>query len=387
MPQPSAARHFMPRILQLGAEMRPVGNWWRPYLYRTSAPRDATIEAEVRAVREAVGLLDVSTLGKLEVRGADAGAFLDRMYTTNHASQPVGRVRYALMLNEMGSIMDDGVVLRLAEDCFYVTATTGAVARVYADMSFWNAQWRMNVDVLNLTGAFCGLNVTGPNARAILQDLPGDIGFSAADFPYLQGKTGTVAGVPVRAMRIGFTGELSYELHCPGSQAIALWKALAQAGSAHGLKPYGLEASRILRLEKGHILIGQDTDAMTTADELGFGWAVSKKKPFFIGKRSLEARRRTGLTRKLVGLTFPSSQPRSLLNEGCLVLRNGQVAGHLTSVAASPTLGHPIALAYVHPDDATQGSIVTVRRRDGADAAATVVAHAFFDPQNQRQEM
>ncbi len=373
--------------VQLGAEMRPVGNWWRPYVYRTGAPREEAIAAEVKAVREGVGLLDVSTLGKLEVRGPDAGAFLDRMYATNHGNQSIGRVRYALMLNEMGSVMDDGVVLRLTEDTFYVTATTGAVARVYADMSFWNAQWRMNVDVLNLTGAFCGLNLTGPKARAVLSGLSSDISFEPEAFPYLQGKSATIAGVPVRAMRIGFTGELSYELHCAGSQAMTLYKAIAQAGPAHDLKPYGLEASRILRLEKGHILIGQDTDAMSTPDELGFGWAVSKRKAFFVGKRSLEARRRTGLQRKLAGLTFAASLGPNDMGEGCLVLRNGEVAGHVTSFATSPTLGKPIALAHVHTDDAKPGATVSLRARNGATIAATVAGHAFFDPQNLRQEI
>ena len=372
--------------LSLGAEMRPVGNWWRPYVYKGTSTRETAIVEEVKAVRDGVGLLDVSTLGKLEVRGPDAGAFLDRMYSTTHGNQPLGRVRYALMLNEMGTIIDDRVVLRLAEDCYYVTATTGAVARVYADMSFWNAQWRMNVDVLNLTGAFCGLNVTGPKARAVLEAIPGSIDFSPAAFPYLEGRLGRVAGAPVRAMRIGFTGELSFELHCPGSQAPALWNAITAAGKAHGLRPYGLEASRILRLEKGHIIIGQDSDAMTTPDEVGFGWAVSKKKPFFVGKRSIEARRRAGLTRRLAAVAFAGDLARPV-GEGCLVLRGGNPVGHVTSFAVSPSLGRPIALAYVHPDDSAAGTSVTVRARDGAMVDGTVAGHAFFDPENRRQEI
>jgi sarcosine oxidase subunit alpha len=374
------------RHLADGAEMRPINTWWRPYVYARGEPREKTIIDEVRAVRETVGLLDVSTLGKLEVRGPDAGTFLDRIYSTAHGSQPLGRVRYALILNEMGSVHDDGVVFRFSNDCFYVTATTGAIARVYSDMSFWQAQWRLNVDVLNLTGAFCGLNVTGPNARAVLEMLPSDIDFAASSFPYLEGRLGQVAGVPVRAMRIGFTGELSYELHCPGSKALALWEAVTRAGATFGLKAYGLEASRILRLEKGHILIGQDTDAMTWPDELGFGWAVSKKKPFFIGKRSVEMRRRAGLTRKLVGLEFPGTIDAPI-GEGCLVLHGGFPAGHITSFAYSPSLGHSIALAYVHPLDSEAGSTVTICARNGAQIAGTVTPHAFFDPKNLRQEI
>ncbi|TIR25981.1 MAG: FAD-dependent oxidoreductase [Mesorhizobium sp.] len=374
------------RHLALNAAMKPVGAWWRPYYYGDASSAEEAVREEILAVREGVGLLDVSTLGKLEIRGPDAGEFLDRLYTMAHASQPVGRVRYCLMLNEMGSVVDDGVAYRMAQDQFYVTATTGAVARVYADMLFWNAEWRLKVDVLNLTGAFSGLNVTGPKARQVLEALECDIDFSRDAFPYLSGRDGTVAGVPVRVMRIGFTGELSYELHCPSSLAPALWDAVMATGKPHGLRPYGLEASRILRLEKGHILIGQDTDAITTPDELGFGWAVSKKKPFFVGKRSIEMRARLGQTRTLVGLQFPAGA-RNIPGESCLVLRNGAPVGQITSVGYSPSLGHHIALAYVHVDDQAEGSSVTVKCRNGELVEAPVVAHAFFDPTNARQEI
>ena len=374
------------RHLALNAVMKPVGAWWRPYFYGEASEAEKAIRGEITAVREGVGLLDVSTLGKLELRGPDAGAFLDRLYTMAHANQPVGRVRYCLMLNEMGSVVDDGVAYRMAEDRFYVTATTGAVARVYADMLFWNAQWRLRVDVLNLTGAFSGLNVTGPKARSVLEALDSDIDFGREAFPYLSGREGVVAGVRVRVMRIGFTGELSYELHCPSSLAPALWDAVMTAGKPYGLKPYGLEASRILRLEKGHILIGQDTDAITTPDELGFGWAVSKKKPFFVGKRSIEMRARLGQARKLVSLRFPADA-RDTPGESCLVLRGNAPVGQITSVGFSPTLGCTIALAYVHVTDATEGSRVTVKCRNGQLVEAPVVGHAFFDPANARQEM
>lgn len=372
------------RHVAAGAEMRPVGAWWRPYLYGIG-DRAMRIADEVRAVRQGVGMLDVSTLGKLEVRGPDAGAFLDRLYTMAHANQPVGRVRYCLMLNEMAAVIDDGVAYRMAEDRFYVTATTGAVGRVYAEMAAWNAQWGMAVDVANLTSAFSGLNITGPLARQLLETMSSDIDFSRAAFPYLEGRTGHVAGVPVRAMRIGFTGELSFELHCPSSYAITLWDAVTAAGKPFVLRPYGLEASRVLRLEKGHILIGQDTDALTSPDELGFGWAVSKKKPFFVGKRSLEMRRNKGIDRKLVGLTFASEADAP--GDSCLVLKAGAPVGHITSIAYSPTLARTIALAFVHADDADAGAQVTVRLRNGRDIQATVAGHAFVDRENARQEV
>jgi sarcosine oxidase subunit alpha len=353
-----------------------VGAWWRPYRY-------GAVTDEVRAVRGAAGLLDVSTLGKIEVRGPDAAAFMDRLYTMNHAGQPVGRVRYCLMLNDLGAVIDDGVAFRLAEDHFYVTATTGAVARVWAEMALRNAQWGLRVDAANVTGAFAGINVTGPAARAVLAALPSDIDWSADAFPYLGGRTGTVAGVPVRAMRIGFTGEVSFELHCPASHAPALWDAVMAAGAPYGLVPYGLEASRILRLEKGHILIGQDTDALSSPDELGMGWALAMKKPDFIGKRSVEMRRRLGVARRLVALTFPAGTAG--LGESCLVLDAGEPAGHITSVAESPTLGHPIALAFAPVRLAEPGAAVTVKARDGRLVTGTVAGHAFLDPENRRQ--
>jgi sarcosine oxidase subunit alpha len=374
------------RHLALGARMKPAGAWWRPYFYGAKEQAERLVREEIAAVREGVGLLDVSTLGKLEVRGPDAGELLDRMYTMAHGNQPVGRVRYCLMLNEMGAVIDDGVAYRLAPDRFYVTATTGAVAQVYAAMLFWNAQWRLDVDVLNMTGAFSGLNVTGPKARAVLEAMGGDIDFGASAFPYLNGREGTVAGIPVRAMRIGFTGELSYELHCPSSLAPSLWDAIMAAGQPHGLRPYGLEASRILRLEKGHILIGQDTDALTSPDELGFGWAVSRKKPFFIGKRSIEMRQRYGEKRRLVGLQFAPDAP-DIPGESCLVMKDGAPVGLVTSVGFSPTLGRHIALAYVHIDDAAPGTPITVKCRSGLLVEAPVSGHAFFDPENSRQEM
>jgi sarcosine oxidase subunit alpha len=369
------------RHLALGAEMRPVGAWWRPYLYGRG-DRAALIAAEVAAVRQGVGLLDVSTLGKLEVRGPDAGEFLDRLYTMAHRTQPVGRVRYCLMLNDLGAVVDDGVALRLADDHFFVTATTGAVARVYADMAHWNAQWGLRVDVANVTGAFAGLNVTGPGARAVVQALGGDIDFSAAGFPYLSGCEGVVAGVPVRAMRIGFTGELSYEFHCPASLAPALWDAVM---AVPGVRPYGLEASRILRLEKGHILIGQDTDALSSPDELSMGWALSGRKPFHVGKRSVEMRRRLGVARKLAAVAFPPGTRG--VEESCLVLDGGRPAGHVTSAALSPTLGHPIALAFVPAALAVPGTAIAVRARGGAVVTGQVAGHAFYDPDNTRQEV
>ena len=371
---------------QVGAQMMPAGAWWRPAYYGDTARRDDAIAAEVDMVRQSVGMLDVSTLGKLLIRGTDAAAFVDRIYTMAHAKQPVGRVRYCLMLNEMGSVIDDGVAFRFSDDEFYVTATTAAVGRVFSEMALLNAQWRMEVDIQNVTGAFAAVNLTGPKARAVLDGLTSDIDFGRDGFGFLEGRTGHVAGCPVHAMRIGFTGELSFELHTPQSYGAALWSALEKAGKALRLHPYGVEASRILRLEKGHIIIGQDTDALTTPHELGMEWALSKKKRYHLGRTSAMRRKELGLKRKLCGFQLPAD-PSAEIGESSLVLHAGEPVGFVTSIAVSPTLNKTIGLAYAHPDDSTPGSQIRLCGRCGTDIDAPVVSPHFFDPENTRQDI
>ncbi|WP_419904443.1 aminomethyltransferase family protein [Kiloniella sp.] len=344
------------------------------------------IQDEVRNVRKNVGMLDVSTLGKLAIRGPDAGAFLDRIYTMAHAKQPVGRVRYCLMLNDMGSVIDDGVAFRIADDYLYVTATTGAVARVFSEMLWLNAQWQMNVDIQNITAAFAGINVTGPNARKVLESLTGDIDLSPKAFPFLEGRTGFIADCLVRIMRIGFTGELSFELHTPQSYGSVLWSSLSEVGGEFFLKPYGLEASRILRLEKGHIIIGQDTDALSTPDELGMEWALSRKKECYQGKTAIEARRALGTKRKLCGFELPDNHGVKI-EESSLVIRNDEPVGFVTSLCHSPTLNKSIGMAYAHPEDAAPGSQLNIRGLCGRELMAAVVSPHFFDPDNIRQDI
>ncbi|RWR26934.1 FAD-dependent oxidoreductase [Sinirhodobacter populi] len=369
--------------LARGAKMTPAGVWWRPLHYGAGRTDIAQVIAqEVALVRGKAAMLDVSTLGKLAIRGPDAAAFIDRIYTMAHLKQPVGRVRYCLMLNDMGSVIDDGVAYRLSETEFYVTATTGAVARVFAEMLFLNAQWGMQVDIQNVTAAFAAINVTGPEARRALEALGGDIDLAPENFPYLAGRTGTVGGCPVRIMRIGFTGELSYELHVPQYYGAGLWRRLIEAG----VRPYGLEASRILRLEKGHIIIGQDTDALSTPDELNMGWALSKTKARHIGKTAVEARRKLPLKRRLCGFALPEGHDTRLA-ESCLVFRDGRPVGFVTSTCFSPTLGKWIGLAYADPRDADSGGRITIRGLCGTEIAAKVIPTPFYDPENLRQEM
>ena len=374
------------RHLALGARMMPAGAWKRPAYYGRPDEEAASIAREVRAVRTAAGLIDVSTLGGLEIRGPDAAAFIERMYTWAYAKQPVGRARYALMTDETGVIVDDGVAARLHERHFYVTATTGAADQVYRQMTRHNAQWRLDVDIANVTAAYAAVNLAGPKARAIIERLPSDIDVSNAAFPYMGVRTGTLAGIPVRVLRVGFVGELGYEIHAPSRFGEALWDALMEAGAPDGLLPFGVEAQRILRLEKGHIIVGQDTDGLTHPAEAGMEWALGKKKPFYVGQRAIALQIAKGVTRKLVGFTL--DDPSAPCPKPChLVIRNGDIRGRVTSAVVSPTLGKVVGLAYVPADLAEPGARFTIRVEKGALVAATVAPTPFYDPETARQEV
>jgi len=381
-PERLTAMHH--RHLESGAQMMTAGLWWRPAFYGARERREACIAEEVTAVRQNLGLIDVSTLGGLEVRGPDAAEFLNRVYTFAYAKQPVGRSRYVLMTNEAGTVIDDGVACRLREDHFYVTATTGGVDRIYRSMLWWNAQWRLDVDIANVTAAYAGVNIAGPRSREVLATLTDGVDLSAEAFPYMGVREGRVAGIPARLMRVGFVGELGYEVHVPASQGEALWDAVMTAGKTAGIRPFGVEAQRVLRLEKGHIIIGQDTDAMSFPHEVEMVWAIAKKKPFFVGGRSIELRARRPLTRKLAGFAIETG---AAPGESNLVMRGGEMAGFVTSVAQSPTLGKTIGMAYVHPDDAAPGMAVEIKLDSGAKVRAEIVPLPFYDPENARQEM
>ena len=388
-----AGRAFTPERLtpmhrrhkDLGATMMVAGSWWRPAFYGDPASPEETIRQEALAVRNGVGLIDVSTLGGLEVRGPDAAEFLNRLYTFAYKKQPVGRARYVLMTDRTGAIVDDGVACRLHEQHFYVTATTGGVDAVYRQMLWWNAQWRLDVDVANVTAAYAGINIAGPHARAVLAPLC-DVDLSTEAFPYMGVRTGAVAGVPARLLRVGFVGELGYEIHVPAGCGEAVWDALMAAGADHGIRPFGVEAQRLLRLEKGHIIVGQDSDGLTHPYEADMAWAVSRNKPFFVGGRSIEIQMKRGLARKLVGFTLVD--PNAPMPKEChLVVRGAEIPGRVTSCAWSPVLEKVIGLAYVAPDQADMGSEFDIKVEGGRLVKAVVVPLPFYDPDNQRQAL
>jgi len=373
------------RHLDAGAKMMPAGIWQRPAYYGKPSERDACMQAEALHVRNKVGIIDVSTLGGLDVRGPDAAELLNRMYTFAFLKQPVGRSRYALMTNEHGVVIDDGVCARFADNHFYVTATTSGVDRIYQQMLKWNAQWRLDVDIANVTAAICAVNVAGPDSRKVLEQVCSDLDLSAAGFPYLAVRQGTVAGIKARLLRVGFVGELGYEIHVPARHALKLWDALMAAGKACDLRPFGVETQRLLRLEKGHVIISQDTDGMTHPAEIDMGWAVSRNKPFFVGRRSVDILEAQPQKRKLVGFTLPKASPQPL--EGHLVLKGPDISGNVTSCEYSQTLDRIIGLAYAAFDQATPGQQIPIRVEGGVIVQATVVKLPFFDPENQRQEL
>ncbi|WP_028025471.1 2Fe-2S iron-sulfur cluster-binding protein [Enterovibrio calviensis] len=380
---PMHARHEA-----LGAQFMPAGAWRRPAYYGEPSQRHILIQEEALAVRQNVGIIDVSTLGGIEVYGPDAPEFLNRMYTFAFVKQPVGKTRYAVLTNEQGVVVDDGVACRIAEDHYYVTATTSGVDAVYREMKKWNAQWRLDVDIANVTSAFSAVNVAGPLARKVLEKVCSDVDFAPDAFPYLFYREGHIVGMPVRLARVGFVGELGYEIHMPTLFALKIWDLLMAAGEEFDMRPFGVEAQRLLRLEKGHIIVGQDTDGMSHPGELSLGWAIAKAKPFYVGSRSVDIVMRREQTRKLVGFKLDKSSAKP--EEGHLVLdkagHDSNITGNVTSCDFSSTLDAYIGLAFVGIDQQEPGTLFPIRI-DGKEVWPEVVPLPFYDPDGTRQEV
>ena len=367
----------------LGAVWMPAGNWRRPEYYAvTGETRAQSIEAEVQAVRGRLGLIDVGTLGKIEIYGPQAGMFLDRVYAGRFSDMKAGTTRYGLMLDESGVIVDDGVIARLAAALFYFTTTTGGSATVFRELLRLNALWGLDCALVNVTGHRAAFNFAGPLCRDVLQPLT-DLDLQDAAFPYLGVREGLIAGVQARLLRVGFVGELGYEIHVPAGAAAAVWQALHDAGLPRGLRPFGVEAQRVLRLEKGHFIVGQDTDGLTDPFEANARWAVSMQKPFFIGQRSLKILEARGPRQKLVGIEI--LDPARLPRECQLLIDGDRIAGRITSVVRSRTLNRSIGLAMVAPQLADAGGELRIRTEHGEMLAARIAATPFYDPQNLRQ--
>ncbi|WP_020680797.1 2Fe-2S iron-sulfur cluster-binding protein [Marinobacterium rhizophilum] len=387
-----AGRRFRPerlsalhdRHLGLGAQMMEAGAWLRPEYYGMPDQREPSILREVQAVRTALGLIDVSTLGKIEVMGPDAAKLLDGSYTMRMSTIRTGMTRYALMVDDSGVIVDDGIVGRVAEDRFYVTATTSHSEATYRTLSRHIVEWGLDVRLVNRTGVLAAMNLAGPHARQLLAPLT-DIDLAEDAFPYLGMREGQLCGIPVRLIRVGFVGELGYEIHLPVDAAATLWDRLMSAGAEFGIRPFGVEAQRVLRLEKGHIIVGQDTDGLTNPFEAAMAWAVPlKSKPYFVGRPSL-ALLKARCSRKLIGFRLPKGYSGERPKECHLIIENGEMAGRITSIAYSPSLGQLIGLAMVDLPLAEASLSLSVCVDSGDLIQIEPCALPFYDAEGKRQ--
>jgi sarcosine oxidase, subunit alpha len=379
----------------LGAVWMPASNWRRPEYYAIAGKsRESAIADEVRAVRTRVGIIDVGTLGKIEVHGPHAAQFLERLYTARFANLKVGMTRYGLMLDEAGVVVDDGVIGRLGQQSFYFTTTTGNSATVFREFGRLATWWGLPVGLVNLTGHYAAFNLAGTASRAVLREHT-ELDLADGAFPYLGIREAQVAGASCRIMRVGFVGELGYEIHVPYQHAADVWRALLASGARFQIQPFGVEAQRMLRLEKGHIIVGQDTDGITNALEIGMPWAIKMDKPFFIGQRSLRILEKQPRRQTLVGFTLPSpgltpgessAQGQRRPKECHLVLDGKQIAGRVTSVGWSPTLGRCIGLGLVAPQVA-QRKHLRVRIDRGEEIEVEVAQPPFYDAHGERQRV
>jgi sarcosine oxidase subunit alpha len=355
--------------------------WLRPSHYpRPGETMHDAAQREALAVRNGVGLIDSSSLGKIELKGPEAGAFLDRMSAGRPSTIAVGRVRYNLLLDELGVLIDDGVVARLAEDHFLLSASSGHAQRVVRHLEEWlQCEWPMDLVLRDVTAQWAVLTLTGSRAAAVLAAAGCDI----APFPHLGVREGHVAGVPVRIQRVSFTGEASYEIALPPDRAEAMAAHLMLVGEPHGLIPFGLEALDILRLEKGYIHVGGDTDGTTQPADIGWGKGV-KREGDFIGRRSLRhaSGRRPG-RQQLVGLVPEATDAVPIVGSHIIGGDPNPSQGFITSACLSPTLGHGIALALLNGGQARHGEVVTLWS-EGETMQATVTAPCFLDPEGAR---
>ena len=375
-----------------GAAFEDVALWKRAWYFpKGDEDMHAAVERECRIVRDSVGLFDASTLGKIEVVGPDAAEFLHRIYTNPWMKLGVGRLRYGLMLNEAGFIMDDGVVGRIADDRFHVTTTTGGAPRVLAHMEdYLQTEWSdLKVWLTSTTEQWAVIALQGPRAREVLAPLVDDIDLSTDAMPHMSMREGRVmGGIPTRLFRMSFTGEAGYEVNVPPSRARAVWEALWERVEAVDGCAYGTETMHVLRAEKGYIIVGQETDGTVTPDDVGMSWAIGKKKTDFVGMRSLARPDLVADGRKqLVGLL--TKDAKTVLEEGAQITQEANppvrtpALGHVTSSYRSPAAGRPIALAMVANGRDRMGDTLHVPMPDGA-IAVDVVSPVFVDPEGAR---
>jgi sarcosine oxidase subunit alpha len=375
-----AADHLEPRKesplhechADLGAEFMWAGEWRRPRQYRKPAE-------ECRAVHERVAVIDVSTLGKFRIKGPGAVDLLERIYPNRYGDLKVGRVRYGAMLNDQGVIIDDGTVGRLSEDEFFVTTTTSGADAIDQWIRWWMADWRLQAQVVNVSSAYAAINLAGPRSRELMSRLT-DADVSAAALPYLKLTQANVCGVPAIILRIGFVGELSYEVHVPGAYGEHVWESMLAKGADLGILPFGLESQRILRLEKQHVIVGQDTDALSTPFGAGLRWMVKLDKEDFLGRAALVDDAGHETQEKLVGFRVDTG---GLPLEGAALVSGGRPIGRVCSSRWSDAASAFIGLAWVPTEMAVESTLLEFRSA-GATIAARVYLKPFYDPDGAR---
>jgi len=354
------------RHVAAGARIDHSGVWLRPGTY-------GDVDVEIRAVRERVSVMDVSSLGKFLVTGRDARALLDRVFPLDVGTLAPGRARYLLALDEAGYVMDDGLLAASGDGSFFLTSTSGGADRMEAWLRNWIDRLNLHVHVINQTAQLGAINVAGPHARDLLATLTDD-DLSRGALPYPGHADITVAGVPCRAIAVGFVGELSFELHHPRGRSVELWDALVAAGAAWDLRPHGLDALDVLRLEKGHVYLTQDTMPDDHPAKLGLGWAIAKDKDEFVGKRALERMNALPLERRLVGLRFDGAPER-----GHPLTVEDAIIGRITSCAISRAAGGAVGLGWLRAIDGVFPNVLRA-----GDVVATVSPTPFYDPDGVR---
>lgn len=378
-----------------GAKFEDVGQWKRPWYFpKGGETMHDAVNRECLATRESVGILDASTLGKIDIQGKDAREFLGRVYSNAWAKLGVGKCRYGLMLGEDGMVFDDGVTSCISDNHFIMTTTTGGAARVLTWLEVYHqTEWpELEVYFNTVTDQWATMTISGPNSRKLLSELCTDIDLSGDDFKFMDWREGTVAGVPARVFRISFTGELSFEINVQANFGLHVWEKLFEAGEKYNLTPYGTETMHVLRAEKGFIIVGQDTDGSVHPYDLGMGWAVAPKKPYsFIGKRGMARADCVKENRKqMVGL-INKSDPKQVIPEGSQAVADPNqpipmtMLGHVTSSYYSACLGHSIAMGFVRGGLDRMGERVFYPLADGTVIEAEICSPIFLDPKGERQ--
>jgi sarcosine oxidase subunit alpha len=357
-----------------GAVWMNMGAWKRPRYYRTpeEPEESAAIAAEYKAVRERAGVIDIGTLGKLDLRGKDSAPLLDKVYAGNFSNLAVNRTRYAVLCDESGTLLDDGTVSRVAPDRYFLTTTTGNLEFVQQWLDSWAIGTGWDVNVTNLTSGLASVNLAGPAARAILSKLT-DVDLSAKAFPYMACAEATVAGIAATLLRIGFVGETGWEIHIAAECGTHLWGAILEAGAEFNIRPFGVECQRLLRLEKRHVIVGVDTDGLSNPLDANLEWAVRLDKADFVGRSALKRLAHAGSTDRLVGFVMDGETAPL---DGSAIVQDGKLVGRVTSARYSPTRGEVVGLAWL-PAEASGAFAVH-------DREARIVSGAFYDPQGGR---